>query len=343
MSIEMNDESMRCSRCRTLYSKRKGNFVKSYAPLYKGVGYIHVCKECISAMYNLYLKQCGDMGQAVRQICRKFDLYWNETVFDYVEKKSTPQNVVFQYLARISTNSSYSGKCYDDTLIAEGKLWNFIDAEEDNDETDEEEQEQCNEVDTTPEEGEDLSDIDEEVVMFWGSGYTPAMYRELEDRRKYWMSRLPGSDELDIGSEAFIRQICALELDINKSRVLGKPVDKQIGALNALLGSMNMKPTQRKNDDIENDINSTPMGVWLYRYENKRPLPDIDEQLKDVNGVKKYVFTWMGHLCKMMGIKNGYTKMYEEEIERLRVTKPEYDGDEEDLIIESYSDVHGDE
>lgn len=85
-------------------------------------------------------------------------------------------------------------------------------------------------------------------------------------------------------------------------------------------------------------MSSTPLGVWLWRYENKRPLPEIDESLKDVNHIKKYIFTWMGHLCKMVGVKNGYTKLYEEEIERLRVEMPEYDDDEEeDLLINAYS------
>lgn len=333
MSIEMNDDSIRCSRCRKTYAKRKGNFVRSYAPLYKGAGYIHVCKECIETMYNMYLMQCSDPALAVRQICRKLDLYWNESIFNTVEKKSTNQTVIFQYLARVSANSTSAGKCYDDTLISEGAMWDF-NANVQNDDS---------LGDASKDHLDDASDdISDEVIMFWGSGYTADMYRELEKRRKYWMSRIPGSDDLDIGSEAYIKQICALELDINKARAMGKSVDKQVGALNVLLGSMNMKPTQRKNDEIENDINSTPMGVWLYRYENKRPLPEIDEQLRDVNGVKKYVFTWMGHLCKMMGIKNGYTRMYEEEIEKLRVLKPEYDGDEEGLIIESYSDAHGD-
>ena len=41
----------------------------------------------------------------------------------------------------------------------------------------------------------------------------------------------------------------------------------------------------------------------------------------------------------MLGIKNGYTKLYEEEINRLRVEKPEYnDDDEETLLSEVYSE-----
>ena len=111
-------------------------------------------------------------------------------------------------------------------------------------------------------------------------------------------------------------------------------------ALNTLLGSANLKPAQKKSDaDTENELANTPLGVWLWKYENKRPLPEIDEQLKDVNGIKKYVFTWMGHLCKMLNIKNTFTRLYEEEIERLRVEKPEYeDEDEETLLIDSYSE-----
>lgn len=336
MALDMNDESIRCYRCRKIYDKRRGNFLKSYAPLYKGTGYIHICRECIGSIYNMYLKACDNPALATRQVCRKLDLYWDDGLFNTVEKKSTSQNVVFQYISRIAGISSCAGKCYDDTLIAEELLWSFTGNQSDE-----------NQDDTTlhssdlEDEPNVIDEVGEDIVAFWGSGYTAEMYRELEERKEYWMSRLPGSDDLDIGAEAYIRQICGLELDINKLRALGKSTDKQVTTLNALLGSMNMKPTQRRNEDLENDINTTPMGVWLYRYENKRPLPEIDDQLKDVNGVKRYVFTWMGHLCKMMGVENGYTKMYEKEVERLRVLKPEYDGDEEGLIIESYSDVHG--
>lgn len=336
MALDMNDESIRCYRCRKLYDKRRGNFLKSYAPLYKGTGYIHICRECVGSIYNIYLKACDNPALATRQVCRKLDLYWNDGIFNTVEKKSTSQNVVFQYISRIAGISSCAGKCYDDTLIAEELLWNFP-----GNQSDENQNNTTLHSSDLEDEPNVIDEVGEDIVAFWGSGYTAEMYRELEERKEYWMSRLPGSDDLDIGAEAYIRQICGLELDINKLRALGKSTDKQVTTLNALLGSMNMKPTQRRNEDLENDINTTPMGVWLYRYENKRPLPEIDDQLKDVNGVKRYVFTWMGHLCKMMGVENGYTKMYEKEVERLRVLKPEYDGDEEGLIIESYSDVHG--
>ena len=73
------------------------------------------------------------------------------------------------------------------------------------------------------------------------------------------------------------------------------------------------------------------MGVWLYRFENERPLPDEYDESK----ILKYIFTWMGHLCKMLGVKgNKYTKLYEDEIAKYAVEKPEYDGDDEDSFLD---------
>ena len=41
----------------------------------------------------------------------------------------------------------------------------------------------------------------------------------------------------------------------------------------------------------------------------------------------------------MLGVKNGYTKLYDEEIDRLRVEKPEYDGDDDEaLMSHAYSE-----
>ena len=335
MSIDVvGAERVICSKCGTMYGRRKGYFPVSYATLHKGIGYIPICRTCIDGMYDAYLAQCGDERKAVRQVCRKLDLFWSDNVFDIVLKKSTTKTMMTQYIARINT-VSFAGKSYDDTLSAEGTLWTFgknsadtVDSEPAANNTIPEPANQGE-----PESTVTMDDIPKEVADFWGPGYTPDMYLDLEARRKYWMSRFPEDFVPDIGTEALIRQICSLELDINRDRVAGRSVDKSVTALNALLGSANLKPTQKRAEENDASLADTPLGVWLYRYENKRPLPEIDEELKDVNGIKRYVFTWMGHLCKMLGIKNGYTKLYEDEIARLRVEKPEYDGEDDETMM----------
>ena len=333
MAISMSSDRAVCVKCGTEYSRRKGYFPVSYASLYKGLGYIPVCGKCIDAMYNSYLSQCNNARDAVRQVCRKLDLFWSDTVYERAEKKSTTRSVMLQYIIAINT-VTYAGKSYDDSLSSEGTLWAF--AEEQTSSGAEDLQEKRPGV-GAQEPIVGLSDeeyeVSPDVVAYWGSGYTPNMYRELEQRRAYWMSEFPDLVNADIGTQAIIRQICSLELDINRDRQAGKSIEKSVTALNTLLGSANLKPVQKQQENADSSLTNTPLGVWLYRYENKRPLPEIDESLKDVNGIRRYIFTWMGHLCKMLGLKNGYSKLYEDEIARLRVEKPEYDGDDDEMFM----------
>lgn len=320
MAIEVNGTSIMCSKCGRQYGRRKGNFPVSYAEQHKGIGYAPICKECIDKMYNGYLAQCNNSMDAVRQMCRKLDLYWNEKVFEQVSKKSTTHSMMTAYLAKLSS-VSYAGKCYDDTLSAEGTLWNFSTT--------------VNTVQQPETVVMDNNDYEasEEVIARWGTGLSPASYQELEQRRTYWLDSLIKDGDVDIATEALIRQVCNLEVTINADRAAGRPISQNINALNTILGSMNLKPAQKK-DEVDTGVTNTPLGVWLYKYEKKRPLPEIDEDLKDVNGLRRYVSVWVrGHLAKMMGKENAYSRMYEEEIAKLRVEKPElaYEDDEDFL------------
>lgn len=323
MAIEVNASSAICSKCGKSYGRRKGYFPVNYGLLYKGVGYVSVCKDCIDAMYNGYLSQCNNARDAVRQMCRKLDLYWSDKVYEIVERKNTTSTMMTSYIAKINT-VSYSGKSYDDTLAEEGTLWNWsaqpvVEPETvlSNTQTDDEEMK-----------------IPEDVIAFWGDGYTPEMYTSLEQRRSYWMSRFPEDYELDIGTEAIIRQICSLELDINRDRAAGRAVDKSVNALNTLLGSASLKPTQKKADDTDSSIDKTPLGVWAQRLEYKRPIKEVDPELQDVDGIVRYISIWyLGHLCKMLGIKNTYCKLYEEEIAKMRVEHPEYEDEDDETLF----------
>lgn len=336
MSIEMSSDKSVCFRCGTMYSRRKGYFPVSYAVQHKGVGYIPVCKSCIDTMYNSYLAQCGNAKDAVRQMCRKLDLYWSESVFDIVSRKSTTRTMMTQYIAKINT-VSYAGKSYDDTLSDEGTLWDFRNNEDDSSDIN-----NGDKVDIYPQQiSEDADDdISEDIIAFWGGGYPADMYRELEQRRQYWMSRFPAGQEIDVGTEALIRQICSLELDINRDRIAGKSVDKSVNVLNNLLGSANLKPTQKK-DDSDGSLENTPFGVWIRKWETQRPIPEPDPELEDVDGVIKYISVWfLGHLCKMLGIKNTYCRLYEEEIAKMRVDKPEYEDEDDEAM---FNDIFGDD
>lgn len=330
MAMEVGGGVAYCYKCGKAFSKRKGYFYVNHSQLYRGLGYLAICKDCVEQIYESYLARSGgDQKAALRQLCRKLDLYWSDNLYEMAYRKSTSRTLVSQYLTKLITQT-YINKCYDDTLLEEKKLLPKARVEE------------IKEAPLIKEQTDEEAlieplEISEEVKNFWGPGYTPEMYAQLEQRRQYWMSRFPNSSQIDIGTEALIRQICSLEIDINRDRTAGKSVDKSVNALNTLIKTANLNPTQPK-EDVDASVNNTPLGVWIYRFEHERPLPEIDDDMKDVNKVKKYIFTWMGHICKMVGLKNYYSKLYEEEIERLRVERPEYeDEDDEDLLIDVFS------
>lgn len=334
MAMQMSSDRAVCAKCGEEYSRRKGYFPVSYAASYKGLGYVPICGRCIESLYNGYLAQCGNSRDAVRQVCRKLDLYWSGNVFDAAEKKATTKSIMHQYIIKINT-ATYAGKSYDDTLSAEGELWAFrhpVVAINSSTGDSSQRQARVDEIEITP-----------EIQAMWGPGYSMEMLQMLEQRRRYWLTRLPEGVEMDIGAEAIIKQISSLELDINRDRAAGKPVDKNVNLLNQLLGSANLKPSQKQveksQDTLDTAVVDTPLGVWLYRYENKRPLPEIDDDLKDVNHVLRYVFTWLGHIFKMLNKKNGCTQLYEKEIERLRIERPEFaDEDDTDLLVDALGD-----
>lgn len=322
-AIEVNASSSTCRKCGTAYGRLKGYFPVSYSYLYKGTGYLPYCKDCVDGMFAAYLQECKDSKVAVRQMCRKLDLYWSEKVYEAVEKQNSTRSMMTSYITKINA-VKLASKSYDDTLREEGALWL--------------EPKAYSNMETVIT-GVDISDeelnVSDDIVLFWGPGYTPSMYMELENRRKYWMSKYPQEAELDIGTEALIRQICSLEIDINKARMEGKPIDKYVNSLNTVLGSANLKPTQKK-EDADAELEKMPLGVGIQKWEYSRPLPPTPKEKRDINQVIKNITTWyLGHACKMVGIRNSYCKMYEDAMAELRVENPDHAEEDDDTILNS--------
>ncbi len=328
MAIEMNSDRVICTRCGRAFGKRTGYFQTSYAALHKGIGYLPICKTCVDLLFSEYLSTCKNPELAVRQMCRKLDLYWNKKIYDAVEKKNSQRTIITAYITRVNT-ANFAGKCYDDTLLEEGTLWSIGTSQKPN---------IAQPLASMPdlcENDKGNIEISEATINAWGTGYSPEMYLALDKRYSYWLyeMHLSNDSSLDVGTKALIRQICSLELDINRDRADGKPVDKSVTVLNNLLGSLNLKPVQKKPDANENVDMQTPFGVWIHKYENLRPIPGDDSD-EDADGIVKFVLTWLyGHLGKMLNIESVRSKLYDEAIEALRVSKPEYNDESDDEML----------
>lgn len=101
MPIEIKASGHVCRRCGNSYGKLSGNFLVCYGALYKGAGYLPYCNHCVEDMYMSYLRQCGDQQAALRQLCRKLDLYWSAELYESILAKTTPANIVKDYIAKL--------------------------------------------------------------------------------------------------------------------------------------------------------------------------------------------------------------------------------------------------
>ena len=314
--LEVSNRMEICHRCSQAFGRKKGYFSVSYGSLYKGSGYLPYCSKCVDDMYNAYLEESKSAKDSVRQMCRKLDLYWNSKIFDNVESTSATRSMITNYLSKIN-GVKYAGKCYDDTLREERCLWKGT----------------SNTVNEPLKisEDESLAKVDPELIAFWGTGFEPNFYVELDQRYTEWTG---GNIIPDVGKRNLYKQICLLEAIISKDAAAGKSVDKNMNSLNALYGSANVKPQQKKKDEADAGLDATPFGGWVRKWEEERPLPEPDPELQDGSKIIKYVLTWFaGHIGKLLGIKNLRSTLYEKEMEKYRVNMPEYEGDDDDTLL----------
>lgn len=264
-------------------------------------------------MYNQYCNSLGDDRAAMRMMCMKLDIYWNDSIYDAALKTAGLNSRIRSYVGKTNL-ASYIDKTFDDTLMDEAKAGKSVVVKSYN-------------PDTASEENQS---VDPAVVEFWGPGYDPDFYEKLERRYRDWTG---GKEIANPSERSLYRQICLLEVMINRDAAQGKSIDRNVSSLNALLGSMNLKPAQQRND-ADAELEKMPLGVGIQKWEYSRPLPATPGNKKDVNGVVKNITTWfLGHACKMVGLRNSYCKMYEDAMEELRVKHPEYDEEDDDTTL----------
>ena len=305
-----------CCRCGTAYSRQRGYFPVSHSPMYRGTGYLPMCSNCVDDLYQYYKEKLGDDRAALKRICMKLDLYWSDSIYDMVERTAGVTSRVRNYIGKTNL-ARYIDKGYDDTVEEEIKGAPL----------------QLEAI--KPAESDDIPDIQvpEEITAFWGPGFSAKDYLEHDERYQHWVKELPSGVTLDIGTKALLRQIVIAELEVNRSRGKGEAPDRAQKTLNDLLGSALLKPAQQK-EDPDTELEKMPLGVGIQKWEYDRPLPATPINQRDQNNIIKNVTTWfLGHASKMVGLRNSYCKLYEEEMEKLRVKAPEFDDEDDDTFL----------
>lgn len=298
------DELFRCCACGHKYKDQSKNFPFSQSAFFNGNNSrLPICNNCFNSATDKYEELLGGSDEAVKRMCLHWDIYLSENTLMSSKKIDASRSRIKEYVRQCNLNQN-SGKTYD-TFLEEQYNMNITSIEEIKDKS---------------------TKVQQKTVKFFGFGFTEDEYQQMSSQYDDWIGRHECKTK---AQEELFKNICIIQVQIQKATKKGEKVDALMKTYQDLLGSANLKPTQT-NENTLADQNT--FGTLIQKWENEKPISEPNPEWKDVDGIRKYINVWfLGHLCKMMGIKNTYSQEYEDEIARYKVEKPEYiDEDEND-------------
>lgn len=164
--------------------------------------------------------------------------------------------------------------------------------------------------------------VAKDVISFWGKGFSNSDYNFLED---YYNDIIISYEHDSPIQRNIYKNMAITQLEANKARSENRinDYDKLMKSLSNLMNDANIKPVQETG---ANAAEQATLGLLIKKWENERPIPDPEDEFKDVDGIMKYVQVWfLGHLSRMLNIENSYSKIYEDELEKYTVDNPTHE------------------
>ena len=150
----------------------------------------------------------------------------------------------------------------------------------------------------------------------------------LENEYQDWVSRYECSQK---AQELTFENLSILKLmkrNALKKGLSTKDIDK---SYQDWLDTGNLKPKQNTLDTFSD---AQTIGTLIQKYEETRPLPDVDPELEDVDKIGLYIDAfYRGHASKMLGLKNRFSNIYEKVMSKYAVNPPSYDEESDSEIL----------
>lgn len=321
-------ETIKCCHCGITQPSSKFYGVKSefYKETY---GKTPICKKCVDILYNEYASKFKKINpynfqkNTIRRLCLNFDWYWSEELFDSAFRKFSDgrfKSVLTAYIQTLSM-SQYKDMGLDEALFKIDAVGDLVPVEKDKDTSDlmdDISPEVEKHMVPTAVKNQVANKISEETKKTFGYGLLDSDYEFLQAQYEDWISRHECNSK---AQEEIFKRICFTQLAIHKKTLNAEDTKDLDLTLIKLMDSAKLQPKQASSEDVSS---AQSFGVLLDKYENTRPLPGVDEELKDVDHIGRYLDVFFkGHLAKMMNLKNAVTEMYDKFIQKYTVTRPE--------------------
>lgn len=298
---------------------------------YRAYGRIPYCKDCIDKMYQGYLDEFNRLQytncekRAVQRLCMVLDLYYSDEMYNTAFSDHQKAVVKFDnkdlkfitYYMKNVKMYQYRKRNYNTTINDEYKQMK----------DDQKTMSMFNGND------EKQQEVVSKAVKFFGRGLSDDEYLFLQNEYEDWTSRHECQTK---AQEELIKQICFTQLALFKSVRSGE--DSKAKDLNTtLMKQMDAAKLQPKQNKGETVAETQTFGTLIEEWEAHDPIPEVDEELKDVDKIGLFLDVFFrGHLAKMMGLKNGVSKYYDEYMKQFTVNKPSaYKGNDDENIDDS--------
>ena len=306
------EKKYKCMMCGNSWDNQKNHFSKSAHPKYQANGgYIEICNDCRDLYYKKLIDlYSGNEEHAIRHMCMEFGWVYHIDALIASRQISADRSRISHYLAKKNLGQTARiGTTYFDSMKFE-------------------QQQKKDEIIESIADAKESSSTKLKTVKFFGTGFSDDDYQYLQDQYNDWTSRCECKTK---AQEEVFKRICFKQLEILKANREGRDTKDLDKTFQDYLDTANLKPKQNNMDALSD---AQTFGTLLAKWENERPLPEIDEDLQDVDKIGQYIDVFFrGHLAKMMGLKNGLSNLYTKYMKKYTVEKPEYEGDEDNEAL----------
>lgn len=267
------------------------------------------CKSCILDMATDYDKKTGvrtDNKEKTIEVFRKLDLPFVESAYnsalDSVNESVNEKNrstAFQQLLVMVKSLPQWSSSTFKDSEYL---------LEENNPEYEQKE----------------IKKVISAGRKRFGADYNNQELMFLETEFQDWITKYECNTK---AQEEIFKNLSANRLERKQAVKQNKPTKEIDKTFQELLATQNIQPRQSGMDTF---ADAQTFGTLIQKYEETRPLPEIDESLKDVDNIGLYLDTfYKGNILKCLGLKNPLHHLYEKIMKLFTVEKPEAQEDED--------------
>ncbi len=309
----IENEILLCPKCNEF---KKNTFF--YTDRSYGSQRFPICKQCLQLMSEQrddIRKPVNETKESFQKVLRFMDKPYFDRLYEQIFKRKVENkpndevgelSILPNYMTVINSFPQYSGKTW-----ADSDFGNIVSIDEDD-------VEETKIVKSTVIDGK----------KHFGSGFTEEELMFLETEYRDWISRYECNTK---AQEKVFRGLCMNELQRMNAIRKGQPTKDLDKAYQDWLDTGNLKPKQNSMDTMSE---AQTFGTLIQKFETERPLPEMDEEFKDIDKIGLYDEVFIrGHMAKALGIKNRFSHIYENFMRQFTAVKPENEDEEDSEVL----------